>query len=105
MAANGKGSSPPALDKIEVALAALVPEIGPFAAHEYGRRAGGDLHQRVERMRHLGHVELSLLAFAGNGGLKCKKAAPFGCGLLENLADLAIQRRRRTWRTRASSGV
>jgi hypothetical protein len=39
----------------------------------------------------------------GEGGLKRKKAALFGCGLLENLADLTVQRGRRTWRNPSSS--
>jgi hypothetical protein len=39
----------------------------------------------------------------GKGGLKREKAALFGCGLLENLADLAVQRGRRTWRNPSSS--
>src|ERR1700761_6319509 len=36
-------------------------------------------------------------------GPKRKKAALFGRGLLENQADLADQRRRRTWRSPSSS--
>src|SRR6266567_6603747 len=50
----------PALDEVEIALAAVVPQPGAFAAHEYGRRARRDLHQRVKRMYGIGHVDLLL---------------------------------------------
>src|SRR5579864_3348438 len=94
----------PALNEIQITLSRVVPEIRTLAAHEGDRRAGGDLHQRVEGKRGVSHVEFSL-QFCGTGwdGPKSKKAAPFGCGLLENLADLSDQRRRRTWRTLSSS--
>ena len=48
----------PALHEVEIALAGVVPQIGAFAADEHGRRAGGDVHQRVERMGGVGHVDL-----------------------------------------------
>jgi hypothetical protein len=51
----------PSLDKIEIALAAIVPQKGAFAAHEHGPRARGDLHQRIERMGGVGHVELPVV--------------------------------------------
>jgi len=55
-------------------------------------------------MGSLGHVDL-LLGLGEKSRPKSKKAAPFGCGLLENLADLDVQRCRRTWRAPASSLV
>src|SRR5450631_751059 len=48
----------PPLDEVEIALAAVVPKPRAFAAHEYGRRARRDVHQRIERMGGIGHVEL-----------------------------------------------
>ena len=46
----------PALDEIEVALAAVIPQIRAFAAHEHRRRPGSDFHQCVKRMRGDVHV-------------------------------------------------
>ena len=48
----------PALHEIEIALAGVVPEIGARAADEHHRRASGNLHQRVERMGSVSHVDL-----------------------------------------------
>src|ERR1700730_19131076 len=44
-----------------------------------------------------------LLRFKWEGGPKRKKAALFGCGLLENVAELVNQRCRRTRRNPSSS--
>ena len=92
----------PALHEIEIALAAVVPQVGAFALDEDGGRPRGDVHQRVERMGGVGHVEL-LCGFGGKCGPKRKKAALFGCGLLENVAELVNQRCRRTRRNPSSS--
>jgi hypothetical protein len=48
----------PALHEIEIALAAVVPQIGTFAPDEDGGRPCRDVHQRVIRMGGVGHVEL-----------------------------------------------
>ena len=48
----------PALHEVEIALAGVVPEIGARTADEYHRRASGNLHQRVERMGGVSHVDL-----------------------------------------------
>ena len=92
----------PALDEVEIALAAVVPQPRAFAADENGRRPGGDFHQCVKRMRGDVHVEL-LSGFGMQSGPKRKKAALCGCGLLENVADLVLQLCRRTRRDPSSS--
>ena len=47
----------PALDEIEIALAAVIPQERAFAADEHGRRARGDIHQGVKGMGGDVHVE------------------------------------------------
>src|SRR6185437_8273579 len=48
----------PTLDEIERAFPGIVPEIGAFTPDEYGLRACGDIHQRVEGMGRIRHGNL-----------------------------------------------
>src|SRR6266480_666174 len=92
----------PALDEVEIALAAIVPQPGAFAAHEYGRRARRDLHQRVKRMYGIGHVDLLLRGVkrpAETQEGRTFSGAAFSKTLLIDL----IQRCRRTRRNPSSS--
>ena len=66
----------PALHEIEIALAAVVPEIGAFALDEDGGRPRGDVHQRVERMGSVGHVEL-LVGFWVEGQAETQEGRTF----------------------------
>src|SRR5258708_10296890 len=91
----------PALHEIEIALAFVIPQIRAFAFDEDGLRARGDVHQRMIRLGSVGHVETPAVGW--EGGPKRKKAAPFGCGILENVAELVNQRCRRTRRNPSSS--
>jgi len=48
----------PSLDEVEIAFARIIPQKGAFATHEHGPGARGDIHQRIERVGGVGHVEL-----------------------------------------------
>jgi hypothetical protein len=63
----------PALHEIEIALAAVVPQIGAVALDEDGRRPGGDVHQCIERMGSVGHVELRSGFAVKRGGLNARR--------------------------------
>src|SRR5450759_3870432 len=91
----------PALHEIEIGLDAVIPQKRTLAPDEDDRRARGNIHQCVERMGGDVHVETPC------GWMKRvtkrEKAARCGCGLLENVADLMLQRCRRTRRDPSSS--
>ena len=92
----------PALHEVEIALARVVPEIGARTADEHHRRASGNLHQRVERMGGVSHVDL-LWCWGEKKQAETQEGRTFeGAAFSKTWLKLADQRCRRTRRNPSS---